>query len=88
MLAKKEIESCSFQTYFLKYHYHRNLELHFSLNWEEKQFKFNSQEKGDSGNLLCFSFLHIPANYSVILYTLSPVTNCEIKLIDVNKMSL
>ena len=65
-----------------------DFELHFSFNWEEKQFKSIFQEKGDSGNLLCFAFLHIPANYSVILYTLSPITNYEIKLIDVNKMSL
>ena len=54
--------------------------LHFSLNWEEKQFKSIFQEKEDSGNLLYFAVLHRPANYSVIIYALLSVTNCKIKL--------
>ena len=44
-----------------------DFELHFSLNWEEKQFKSIFQEKGDSRNLLYFALLHRPANFKAIM---------------------
>ena len=39
-----------------------DFELHFSLNWEEKQFKFIFQEKEDFRKLSYFTALYRPAN--------------------------
>jgi len=44
-----------------------DFELHFSLNWEEKQFKSIFQEKEDFRNLLYFAFLYRPANFKAIM---------------------
>ena len=44
-----------------------DFELHFSLNWEEKQFKSIFQEKEDSGSLLYFVFLYRSANFKAIM---------------------
>jgi len=41
-----------------------DLELHFSLNWEGKQFKSNFQEKEDFRTFSYFTALYRPANYS------------------------
>ena len=52
-----------------------DFELHFSLNWEEKQFKFIFQEKEDSGKLLYFAVLHRPANFKAIMTQIQKCRN-------------
>ena len=52
-----------------------DFELHFLLNWEGKQSKFNSQEKEDSGKLLYFASLYRPVNFNAIMTQIQKCRN-------------
>ena len=71
----------------------RNINFHFDLMHGENNLNkainlLDDKNKEDFRKLSYFTALYRPTNYSVIIYALLSVTNCEIKLIDVNKMSL
>ena len=65
-----------------------DLELHFSLNWEGKQFKFIFQEKEDFGKLSYFTALYRSVNYSPSYNGIKDENRNEIDVEDVESMDL
>ena len=63
-------------------------ELHFSLNWGEKQFKFNSQGKEDFRKLSYFTALYRSVNYFPSYNGIKDENRNEIDVEDVESMDL